>query len=86
MNGAETSSGVWAIRVDPNVYLTTGGLKIDTSAHVLTEDGKVIPGLYAAGDVCGSVEQKDGRTYAYGFDSAMSFGAIAAETMMEEIK
>ncbi len=82
----ETSSGVWAIRVDPNVYLTTGGLKIDTSAHVLSEDGKVIPGLYAAGDVCGSVEQKDGRNYAYGFDSAMSFGAIAAETMMEEIK
>ncbi len=82
----EHSTGIWAIRVDPNVYLTTGGLKIDTSAHVLTEEGKIIPGLYAAGDVCGSVEQKDGRTYAYGFDSAMAFGAIAADTMKAEIK
>lgn len=82
----EHSTGVWAIRVDPNVYLTTGGLKIDTSARVLTEEGNIIPGLYAAGDVCGSVEQKDGRNYAYGFDSAMAFGAIAADTMKAEIK
>ena len=81
----ETKEGVWAIRVDPNVYLTTGGLKIDTDAHVLKEDGTIISGLYAAGDVCGSIEQKDGRNYAYGFDSAMTFGAIAAETMIDEI-
>lgn len=82
----ETKNGVWAIRVDPNVYLTTGGLKIDTDAHVLKEDGSIIPGLYAAGDVCGSIEQKDGRNYGYGFDSAMTFGAISAETMMKEIQ
>ena len=82
----ETRSGVWAIRVDPNVYLTTGGVKIDTQAHVLTPDDAIIPGLYAAGDVCGSTEQKDGRNYGYGFDAAMSFGAIAAQTMADEIK
>lgn len=82
----ETREGVWAVRVDPNVYLTTGGLKIDTDARVLKEDGSAIPGLYAAGDVCGSIEQKDGRNYAYGFDAAMTYGAIAAETMIKEMK
>lgn len=83
----ETSNGgVWAIRVDPNVYLTTGGLKIDPSCHVLTESGNIIQGLYAAGDVCGSVEQKDGVTYGYGFDAAMSYGAIAADTIASEMK
>lgn len=82
----DTTEGVWAIRVDPNVYLTTGGLKIDTDSRVLTQDGEVIPGLFAAGDVCGSIEQKDGVTYGYGFASAMSFGAIAAETISKDIK
>jgi fumarate reductase flavoprotein subunit len=66
--------------------LTTGGLRIDPSSHVLTQEGKIIPGLYAAGDVTGSVEQKDGVTYGYGFDSAMAFGAIAADTIAEQVK
>ena len=82
----DDNNGVWALRVDPTVYLTTGGLKIDPDSHVLTQDGQVIPGLYAAGDVCGSIEQKDGVTYGYGFVAAMSFGAIAAETISQELK
>ncbi|MBV1756954.1 MAG: FAD-binding protein [Dethiosulfatibacter sp.] len=76
------NNGVWALRVDPTVYLTTGGLKIDPDSRVLTQEGKIIPGLYAAGDVVGSVEQKDGVTYGYGFVAAMSFGAIAAESIV----
>ena len=81
----DTREGVWAIRVDPNVYLTTGGLKINTSGEVLTQDGQVIPGLFAAGDVCGSIEQKDGRNYAYGYNAAMSYGAIIADKIAEQI-
>ena len=80
----DTREGVWAIRVDPNAYLTTGGLMIDLATHVLTQEGEIIPGLYAAGDVVGSIEQKDGRTYGYGFDAAMTYGAIAAETMIAD--
>lgn len=78
----DDNNGVWALRVDPSVYLTTGGLKIDPDSRVLTEAGAVIPGLYAAGDVVGSIEQKDGVTYGYGFVAAMSFGAIAAESIV----
>ena len=80
----EISSGIWAIRVDPNVYLTTGGIDIDLDARVLTKDSSVIKGLYAAGDVCGSIEAKDGRHYAYGFNSAMAYGTIAAETIIKD--
>lgn len=77
--------GVWVCPVEPTPYLTTGGLAIDTACHVLTEDGAAIAGLYAAGDVCGSVEEKDGKNYGMGFDAAMNYGYIMAETVHAEI-
>ena len=49
--------------MDPTFYLTTAGLAIDTDCHVLNEEKKAIPGLYAAGDVCGSIEEKDAKQY-----------------------
>ena len=82
----DTSSGIWLVRVDPNPYLTTGGLSVDINAHVLTPEGKIIPGLYAAGDVIGSYEQRDGQTYGNGFVAAVSFGWVAGDTMLKEIK
>ena len=77
----ETRDGVWLIRIVPCFYLTTGGLAIDTAARVLDKAGKAIPGLYAAGDVVGSIEEKDGLVYGYGFPSALTYGYIAAETI-----
>lgn len=81
----DTHDGVWVCGIEPTFYLTTGGLAIDTSAHVLTDDGSTIAGLYAAGDVCGSIEEKDGKQYGMGFDAAMNFGYIMAETVASEI-
>lgn len=77
--------GVWLMHVDPTVYMTTGGLKIDVDARVLTDDDTVIEGLYAAGDVCGSIEEKDGAGYNHGFFASMTYGYRAAETMDAEI-
>lgn len=77
--------GVWLIHVTPTVYMTTGGLKIDVDTHVLADDDKAIAGLYAAGDVCGSIEQKDGAGYQHGFFAALTYGYRAAETMDAEI-
>lgn len=37
----------------PSTHHTMGGLVVDTSRHVLNVQGKVIPGLYAAGEVTG---------------------------------
>ncbi len=39
----------------PSTHHTMGGLKIDTERHVLKEDGSVITGLYAAGEVTGGI-------------------------------
>jgi fumarate reductase flavoprotein subunit len=79
----ETRDGVWVIRIVPSFYLTTGGLAIDTEARVLDASGSPIPGLYAAGDVAGSIEEKDGSVYGYGFPSALTYGYIAAETIVK---
>ena len=81
----DTREGVYLISVLPTFYLTTGGLAIDTATHVLREDGTAIANLYAAGDVCGSVEEKDGCNYKMGFDAAMTFGYILAETVATEL-
>lgn len=81
----DTYSGIWVISCLPTFYLTTGGLAIDTAARVLTEAGESIAGLYAAGDVCGSIEEKDGRPYAMGFDAAMNYGYLMAEAVIADI-
>ena len=52
---------------------------------LLTEDKKAIPGLYAAGDVCGSIEEKDAKQYGMGFDAALTYGYIMGETLKKEI-
>lgn len=81
----DTYNGIWIVSCIPTFYLTTGGLAIDTAGHVLTEDGKPVAGLYAAGDVCGSIEEKDGRPYAMGFDAAMNYGYLMAETVIADL-
>jgi succinate dehydrogenase/fumarate reductase flavoprotein subunit len=37
--------------ITPSVHYTMGGLKIDTQARVLREDGTPIGNLFAAGEV-----------------------------------
>jgi len=39
----------------PAIHHTMGGLKVDVDRHVLSTDGTVIPGLYAAGEVTGGI-------------------------------
>ncbi len=39
----------------PSTHHTMGGIKVDTDRHVLDVDGKVIEGLYAAGEVTGGI-------------------------------
>ena len=81
----DTHDGIWVVSCIPTFYLTTGGLVIDTAGHVQNDAGEAIPGLYAAGDVCGSIEEKDGRPYAMGFDAALNYGYLMAETVKTEI-
>merc|ERR1712118_127041 len=41
--------------ITPVIHYCMGGLEIDVNASVIDNDGKVIPGLYCAGEVAGGV-------------------------------
>lgn len=53
--GTIAKAPFYAVRVYPGDLGTKGGLLTDESARVLREDGKQIPGLYAAGNVSASI-------------------------------
>jgi 3-oxosteroid 1-dehydrogenase len=67
------------VQIYPGDLGTKGGLVTDEHSRVLKEDGRPIPGLYAAGNSSASVM---GRTYpgAGGtIGPALTFGFLAAE-------
>ena len=82
----DTREGIWLCRVDPNYYLTTAGLRVDMDGHVLTAEDAVIPNLWAAGDVIGALEERDGQKYGNGFNVAFIFGAIVGDNMAAVVK
>ncbi|MBT8470619.1 MAG: FAD-binding protein, partial [Deltaproteobacteria bacterium] len=69
----------YAVQIYPGDLGTKGGLVTDAHSRVLKADGRVIPGLYAAGNSSSSVM---GRSYpgAGGtIGPALTFGFLAAE-------
>lgn len=60
-----------------------GGLKIDGSAHVISTDGEIIAGLYAAGETTGGLHGSN-RLGGNAIADALTFGRIAAETALAE--
>ncbi|MDR1421635.1 MAG: FAD-dependent oxidoreductase [Coriobacteriales bacterium] len=73
-----------AVRMRPRHYTTYGGVGIDTSCRVLKEDGSIIPGLYAAGTVCGTLVEQEGLYYQGGNGQALTFGYLAGKTAATE--
>src|SRR4051794_37604750 len=67
-----------AVHVSAAVTHTIGGLRVDTSARVLDEDGAPIDGLYAAGVDAGGVASGG---YASGLAQALVLGLTAAEKL-----
>jgi fumarate reductase flavoprotein subunit len=45
----------YAIKVQPGIHHTMGGIKINEDAQVIDTEGNVIAGLFAAGEVTGGV-------------------------------
>lgn len=66
----------WAVRMYPIVHYTMGGISIDENANCLNKFGVPIPGLYAAGQITGSVHGEN-RLGGNGLTDAMTFGRIA---------
>lgn len=55
-DGSFNDEGLLSIRyLAPSTHHTMGGLVVDTYRHVLNKDGKIIEGLYAAGEVTGGI-------------------------------
>lgn len=67
----------------PAIHHTMGGLVIDTKAHVLDEEGHVIPGLYSAGENAGGLHAGN-RLGGNSLADIFTFGRIAADTANEE--
>lgn len=60
----------------PTVHHTMGGVHITTSAQVVSETGKIIPGLYAAGEVTGGIHGAN-RLGGNALTDTVVFGRIA---------
>ena len=68
----------YAIKVTAGIHHTMGGLTINENTQVLAEDGSVIPGLYAAGEVTGGVHGAN-RLGGNAVADFTVFGRIAGE-------
>jgi succinate dehydrogenase/fumarate reductase flavoprotein subunit len=72
----------YVIEVVPALTFSFGGLRIDTGARVLDEQGAPIPGLLAAGADSGGVFY---RAYAGGLANALVFGLQAVDTAVASV-
>lgn len=55
-----------AIRVEPALFHTQGGLRVDGRARVLRHDGSAIPGLYASGGAAAGISGHGASGYMAG--------------------
>ncbi len=81
-NKADTTltEGPWyACKKVATVHHTMGGIKINKFAQVIGKDGKVIPGLYAAGEVTGGIHGSN-RLGGNAIADIMTFGPQAGRT------
>lgn len=74
----------YAVTINPQHYVTLGGIKTDIDSHVLDADDNPLPGLYAAGMCCGSYWEQQGVLYYGGFNQALTFGYQAGRNAAAE--
>lgn len=87
MEIAFEKSPYFAIEIAPGVHHTMGGIKINSNAEVVSKDGAVIPGLFAAGEVTGGVhgaERLGGNALADIIVFGRQAGIKAAELAMAD--
>ena len=72
----------YAIKIAPGIHHTMGGVHIDTGAHVIDLNGKVIPGLFAAGEVVGGVHGGN-RLGGNAVADIVVFGRISSASAVE---
>lgn len=72
----------YACRVWPKVHYCMGGVGITKNAEVLTVDGKIIPGLFAAGEVTGGTHGAS-RLGGCAIADGLVFGRIAGSSALK---
>ncbi|WP_319203273.1 flavocytochrome c [uncultured Ilyobacter sp.] len=75
----------YAMRLWPKVHFTMGGIRIDADARVISIEGDVIKGLYAAGEVTGGVHGAS-RLGSCAITECMVFGKIAGKNIVNQSK
>jgi flavocytochrome c len=68
----------YAIRLWPKVHYTPGGVGIDARARVIDLNGRAIPRLFAAGEVCGGIHGAS-RLGSCALTECIVFGRIAGQ-------
>ncbi|MFW5636710.1 MAG: flavocytochrome c [Thermodesulfobacteriota bacterium] len=69
----------YGIRLWPKVHYTPGGICIDEHARVINLEAAPIPGLFAAGEVCGGIHGA-GRLGSCALPECIVFGRIAGRS------
>lgn len=69
-------------KATPSVHHTMGGLVTDTDTHVLDENGEIIEGLYAAGELTGLTHGTN-RLGGNAVTDIIVFGRIAGQNVSE---
>lgn len=69
----------YATLMTPSVHHTMGGVQINEKAQVINNSGKVIPGLFAAGEITGGIHGTN-RVGCNAVPDALTFGRIAGLT------
>ena len=75
----------YVIKAVPSTHHTMGGVRINEKAEALTVEGKVIPGLWAAGEVTG-VTHGTNRLGGNAYTDIIVFGRIAGEAAAKAAK
>lgn len=75
----------YVIKAVPSTHHTMGGVRINKEAQALTKEGKVIPGLWAAGEVTG-VTHGTNRLGGNAYTDIIVFGRIAGKAAARAAK
>ena len=79
-----TQAPYYATPRQPAVHHTMGGIAIDTKTHAIDEDGNIIKGLYAVGEVAGGIHAGN-RLGGNALTDIFTFGRITGKTVVEEL-
>lgn len=84
MNMPLMKAPYYAVEVGPAVHHTMGGIKINIKAEVINKNGKIVPGLFAAGEVTGGIHGAN-RLGGNALTDITVFGKIAGESAVNYI-